>query len=446
MIPAAGGGTIAIRPKSYRSMEWLPSAPALAVTCVVLLIACILLALVLWSTKRHRDPRIRVECESGIDALVGSLAGLSLGTVAEGNSAEILRNGEFFDVVMAAIAKAKKSVHFESFLWKQGKLGEKLVEAFCERARAGVIVRVLVDAKGCDSIGDGVCEKLVAAGVKFGRYHPMKLRFIGVFNQRDHRKILVIDGKTAFVGGHCIVDEWKEETDGKGPYRDLSVRLEGPAVHQVQSCFSENWVGTTGELFAGDAYFPRTEPKGDLKVHVAATRPSGSAPAVKILHHMVICTAKKRLWIQNPYFLPEPYAIDAMGAAVKRGVDVRVMVPTAEASDMPLVQHAAHRNFTRLLKAGVRIFEFPTTLLHQKVMIVDSIWSAVGSTNFDDRSFEINDEITLGIQGKAFAKQLEDFFEEDVKACREVNAKEWEKRDFGHKVKDYFWYVWNELL
>jgi len=214
----------------------------------------------------------------------------------------------------------------------------------------------------------------------------------------------------------------------------------------VQSVFSENWVGTTGELFAGEAYFPKTEAKGDIKVHVAATNPGNSAPAVKILHHMVICTARKRLWIQNPYFLPEPYAIDAMGAAVKRGVDVRVMVPTAEASDMPLVQHAAHRNFDRLLKAGVRIFEFPTTLLHQKTMVVDSTWSAVGSTNFDDRSFEINDEITLGIHSKEFAKELEAVFEEDLKACKEVDAKEWENRGVMHKLQDNFWYLWNEML
>ncbi len=427
-------------------MNWLPSAPALAIACVVLFLICAFLVLVLWSTKRHRDPHIRVKCEAGIDALVPSLAGLSHGRVVEGNSVEILKNGEFFDVVMEAISKAKKSIHFESFLWKQGKLGERLVEAFCERARAGVTVRVLVDAKGCDSMGDSACKKLQAAGVKFARFHPLKLHYIGVINQRDHRKILLLDGKTAFVGGHCIVDTWMGEGDDKEHYRDLSVRLQGPAVHQVQSTFSENWVEVTGELFAGEDYFPKTEPCGDLKVHVASVRPSGSAPAVKILHHMVICTATKRLWIQNPYFLPEIEAIDAMGAAVKRGVDVRVMVPSADASDMPMVQHAAHRNFDRLLKAGVRIFEFPTTLLHQKVMIVDSVWSAVGSTNFDDRSFEINDEITLGIHGKAFAKQLEKLFEEDEKVCKEVKAKEWEKRGALHKLKDNFYYLWNEML
>jgi len=250
----------------------------MAILCGVLFFICVLLAVILWSTNHHRDPRIRVECDAGIDSLVGSLAGLSLGTVQEGNSVEILKNGEFFDVVMDAISKAKKSVHFESFLWKQGKLGEKLVKALCDRARDGVTVRVLVDAKGCDSMGDNACQKLVKAGVKFARFHPMKLRFIGVINHRDHRKILVIDGRTAFVGGHCIVDQWMGEGEDKEHYRDLSVRLEGPAVHQVQSVFSENWVGATGEMFAGDAYFPKTQPKGDISVHVAATNPSSSAP------------------------------------------------------------------------------------------------------------------------------------------------------------------------
>ena len=427
-------------------MDWLPSANVLAVLCVLMALVIVVLAFVLWSTKRHRDPHIRVKCEAGIDKLVPSLAGLSLGYEIEGNSVEILKNGEFFDVVMGEISKAKKSIHFESFLWKQGELGKKLVDAFCERSRAGVTVRVLVDAKGCGGMGDEACTKLTKAGVKFARFHPLKPRYIGVFNQRDHRKILVLDGKTAFVGGHCIVDTWMGEGDDKCHYRDLSVRLQGPAVHQVQSTFSENWVGTTGELFAGDDYFPKLEPKGDLKVHVASVRPSGSAPAVKILHHMVICTATKRLWITNPYFLPEVEAIEAMGQAVKRGVDVRVMVPSAEASDMPMVQHAAHRNFDKLLAAGVRLFEFPTTLLHQKVMTVDGVWSAVGSTNFDDRSFEINDEITLGIHGKAFAKQLEELFEEDQKVCKELDAKEWEQRGTLHKMKDSFYYLWNEML
>jgi cardiolipin synthase len=426
--------------------DLLPSAGVLAIACAVLVAICAVLVVVIWSIKRHRDPHIHVECEAPIQDLVPSLAGMTHGMEVEGNSVEILEDGDFFEAVMKEIAGAKKTVHFETFLWKEGKLGREVTDALCAKAREGLVVRVLADANGCKGMGDETCEKLEAAGVKFARYHPWKLRNIGVMNQRDHRKIVVVDGRVAFVGGHCVVDEWGGSGYGSKPYHDLSVRLCGPAVHQVQSAFSENWVETTGELFAGEDYFPKMEKCGNLNVHVARVTPSGSAPAVKILHHMAICTAKKRLWIQNPYFLPEIEAIDAMGKAVKRGVDVRVMVPTKEASDMPMVQIAAHRNFHRLLAAGVRIFEYPTTLLHQKTMVVDGVWSAVGSTNFDDRAFEINDEITLGIVGPEFAKQMEAVFERDAKACTEIDAKQWEKRGFKRRLQEHFFYLWNEQL
>ena len=426
--------------------NWIPSYTALVIACAALVLLCMVLVVFIWSIKRHRDPHIHVECEAPIQDLVASLAGLTHGMEVEGNSVEILEDGDFFEAVMEAIAGARKSVHFETFLWKAGKLGAKVTDTLCAKAREGVTVRVLVDANGCKDMGDDACEKLCAAGVKFARFHPLKLRNIGVMNERDHRKIVVLDGCTAFVGGHCVVDEWGGSGYGSKPYHDISVRLAGPAVHQVQSAFSENWVEVTGELFAGEDYFPKCEPQGDLKVHVARVKPEGSAPAVKILHHMAICTAKKRLWIQNPYFLPEPEAIDAMGKAVQRGVDIRVMVPTKEASDMPMVQIAAHRNFSRLLQAGVRIFEYPTTLLHQKVMVVDGVWSAVGSTNFDDRAFEINDEITIGIVGETFAGKLEAIFERDAKACKEVDPEEWERRGFVPRVKENFFYLWNEML
>ena len=161
---------------------------------------------------------------------------------------------------------------------------------------------------------------------------------------------------------------------------------------------------------------------------------------------MVICLARKSIRIQNPYFLPEPEAIEAFGEAVARGVDVRVMVPSAEASDMPIVQHAAHRNFRKLLEAGVRIFEYPKTLLHQKVMTVDGVWCAIGSSNFDDRSFEINDEITVGIKDAALAKQIEEIFERDAAECRELDAATWAKRGAWHRFKDNALYLINELL
>jgi cardiolipin synthase len=242
------------------------------------------------------------------------------------------------------------------------------------------------------------------------------------------------------------VDDWLGNAEDGQHFADLSVRLHGPIVHSVQAAFSENWGGHTGELFVGDDVFPELEPAGNVSIHAAYAKPEGSAPAVKILHHTVICLAKKRIWIQNPYVIPEPEAIDAFGEAVKRGVDVRVMMPSTSGSDNPMVQHAGHRNFEKLLRCGVRLFEYPHTLLHQKVMTVDGVWSAIGSSNFDDRSFETNDEITLSIRDEALAQRLDAVFEKYVPRATEVQLERWRKRPLTHKLKDNFFYMLNELL
>jgi cardiolipin synthase len=412
----------------------------------LLVLVIFFLLFVIWSMGRHRDPKLEIESDGTLDTLINSLAGLSLGTPIPGNRAEIFENGAFFDVLLDDMGKAQRSLHFETFLWKEGALSQRVTAALVARARAGVTVRVLLDATGCKKMGKETEQRLRDAGCKVTKFHERTLMNVGLINQRDHRKIVVIDGRTAFVAGHCIVDCWLGDGEDRDHWRDIGVRLTGPAVNAVQAVFSENWVEETGELFAGDDVFPQPERAGETLVHVAHAKPENSAPAVKILHHAVICCAKKRLWIQNPYLIPEPEAIDAYGEAVKRGVDVRVMVPSAEASDMPMVQHAAHRNFGKLLACGVRIFENPKTLLHQKVMTVDGIWCAIGSTNFDDRAFEINDEITLGFLDSKLARELEEVFERDLKDCTELRRDEWEKRGTLHKLKDHFFYLFNEQL
>ena len=406
----------------------------------------IFFVLVIWSIRRHRDPVLRVECDASIDELIPSLAGLTLSTAVDGNSVEILENGAFFDVLVEEIAAAKHSIHFEHFLWKEGVLGKRIADALSARARAGVTVRVLVDANGSRKIGKTVEQQLKEAGCKLVKYHSWHLRNIGVMNERDHRKLVVVDGRVALLGGHCIVDFWLGNAEDKDHYADVSVRLRGPIVHSVQAAFSENWVGETGELFMGDDVFPRLERAGDVTIHAAYVKPEGSAPAVKILHHAVICCARKRIWIQNPYFIPEPDAIDAFGAAVARGVDVRVMMPATSGSDNPMVQHAGHRNFEKLLRCGVRLFEYPSTLLHQKVMTVDGVWCAIGSTNFDDRSFETNDEITLGFLDSTTANRLDQIFEKYAPKCREIELDKWRKRSLTHRFVDNVFYLFNELL
>jgi cardiolipin synthase len=309
-----------------------------------------------------------------------------------------------------------------------------------------VKVRVLLDATGTKKMGKAAEQQMKQAGCRVVKFHHRHLRNIGVMNERDHRKLVVIDGRVGFVGGHCIVDTWLGNAEDKEHFADISVRLRGPIVNAVQSAFSENWAGETGELFVGDGVFPELARAGDVTMHAAYVKPEGSAPAVKILHHTVICLARERIWIQNPYFIPEPDAIEAFGEAVKRGVDVRVMMPSTGGSDNPMVQHAGHRNFEKLLRCGVRLFEYPHTLLHQKVMTVDGVWCAIGSTNFDDRSFEINDEITLGIRDRATAKQLDEIFEKYAPQCQEIKLERWRKRGIGHRLIDNMYYLLNEML
>ncbi len=405
-----------------------------------------LLVAIIWSIRRRRDIKLRVYSNEGIEHLLPSLAGLTLCTAVPGNSVELLENGRYFDVLLERIRAAERSVHFETFLWKDSTIGRTLAAALAEQAQAGRRVRVLFDANGAKDIASETVRQMREAGCKIAFFHDGTLRNIGLLNDRDHRKLVVIDGREAFVGGHCIVDTWLGNAQDHRFNADLSVRVRGPIVNTLQGVFSENWVGETTEVFGGDDYFPRLGPAGDTSIHAAYLKPEGSPPAVKILHHIAICMARERIRIQNPYFIPQPAAIDALGEAVRRGVDVRVLMPSTSGSDNPMVQHAGHRNFEKLLRCGVRLFEYPHTLLHQKVMTVDGVWSALDSSNFDDRSFETNDELTLGILDRDLAGQLDAIFDRYVARAEEVHLYAWHRRGAWHKLKDNTSYLFHELL
>jgi cardiolipin synthase len=411
------------------------------------ILAITILTILLWSIKREPDTQLRVDNPGELSALLPSLAGLTHAAIEQGNSMEVLQNGVmFFPAIQRDILAAKESVHLESFIWYDGKVARELAAVLATKARQGVEVRVLVDASGGRQLKGDVKESLEKAGVKIAHFHPLRISNLGRLNNRDHRKLLIIDGRIGYIGGYCIADEWAGDARHKKEFRDTGLRITGPVVNRLQAAFAENWIEETGEIPAGDKYFPKIAPTGTTPAHVAFTSPDGSVSSVQILYYLAIKSARREILIQNPYLLPDSQAIAALEEAVDRGVKVRIMVPSDDATDSPLVQHASHHHFGTLLKRGVKIYEYEKTLLHQKVMVIDGVWSCVGSTNFDDRSFQLNDEVSIGVIDRDIAEKLRTAFANDLRHTRERKFEEWSERSWWHKVKDGVAYLGRSQL
>ncbi|MFZ2489945.1 MAG: cardiolipin synthase [Thermoanaerobaculia bacterium] len=409
---------------------------------VGLILALAAMTILFWSVKRRTDPKLQVGDHGELQTLMPSIVGLTGSSLEEGNGVQVLQNGDgFFPPVLADIAAARHSIHLETFIWYDSAIARRLAEALAAKAQQGVSVRVLVDGSGGRQLDDEERAMLDRAGARVAHFHPFRISNLGRLNNRDHRKLIIIDGRIAYVGGHGIADEWTGNAQDREHFRDTALRITGPAVNQLQGAFAENWIEETGEIPAGDEYFPHLPPSGTSKVHVAYASPTGSVSSVEILHYLAIKSAKREILIANPYMVPDPEAIEALAEAVKRGVDVRVLVPSDDATDSPLVQHASHHHFGSLLQRGVKIWEYEKTLLHQKVMVVDGLWSCVGSTNFDERSFELNDEVSVGVLDAAVAQQLRAAFAADLQHAKQRHFEEWSNRPIRHRLLDGLAYL-----
>jgi cardiolipin synthase len=412
-----------------------------------LVLAIVVLVIMLWSGERGQEATLHVRDAGELPLLMPSIAGLTESSIDQGNRVEVLQNGDgFFSPLLRDIAAARESVHVESYIWWKGAICDQIAAALAAKARQGVEVRLLVDASGGHKMEKRLYAEMASAGVRVTKFHPVRFTTLGRLNNRDHRKIAVIDGRIGYIGGYGFAAEWTGHGQDRQHWRDSGLRLTGPIVNRLQGAFCENWIETTGEVLAGQKYFPPLPAAGTSAAHIAYTSPTGSLSAVQILYYVAICAARREVIIQNPYMLPDDDAIAAMAAAVKRGVVVRVMVPATSATDSPVVQHASHHLFKSMMQAGVHIYEFQRTLLHQKVIIVDGVWSCVGSTNFDDRSFQRNDEISVGIIDPAVAAQLKAAFADDLRSCQERHLGEWRKRPFWHKLIDGIAYAANPEL
>jgi len=403
---------------------------------IVIFLTALVLSYFVWSRMRRTRITLVLPAEFDLRSVFRSFAALTWGHVTEGNRVTIVQNSAFFDAMLDDAARATHSIHLETFLWRDSVISERVTEALAARAKEGIEVRVLVDQRGAKKTSPSVWARLRAAGVDFRVYHRMRFREFARYNQRDHRKIAVIDGRIGYTFGHGIDDMWGGDAEHPNGWRDTGARFEGPIVGELQAAFFDNWAVTTGRVIAGDAYFPRLAPAGETPVFAAYIRQPESPSAVQRLYYFAIAAAKSEIVLQNPYFLPDRQAIILFADAVKRGVRVSIMLPTSVTSDFAIVQHASHFYYGPLLAMGVRVYEHTISGLHQKVMIVDKELCTIGSANFDPRSFRINEEISVAILDKNVAAELRAAFDADVQHSEEWTLDRWRTRTFGHTLRD----------
>lgn len=388
---------------------------------------------------RRRIPmRYHMRHQFGVrdTAFLQTMHALTGAPLSGGNHITILKNGvQIFPSMLAAIRNAKKTINLEFYIYWDGEVGREFAETLAERARAGVKVKVILDAVGSGAMSPELIEFLNRNGIDTEWYHPLRWYTLSRFVHRTHRKILIVDGEIGFSGGIGIADEWLGDADSYDHWRETVIRVEGPVVTQMQFAFMDNWVKSRGELLTGLDYFPAVEPRGPHLTQVIKSSPSEGSSTVKLLYTISIVSAVRSIYISTAYFVPDVDTMHALEAAVRRGVDVRVVVPGAY-TDVPIVRAASRWQYERLLRRGIRIFEYQPTMMHAKTMVVDGIWSTVGSSNFDDRSFRLNDEVNVNVFDEEIARQMEAMFFEDIARSVEITEWKWLRRPLFERIKE----------
>ena len=358
--------------------------------------------------------------------------------ILPGNRVTDLENGdEIFPAMLEAIRGATTTITFETYIYWSGDIGAKFADALAERARAGVKVKVMVDWVGSIKMEDDLLQRMQDAGVEIHKYRPLKWYNLGRLNNRTHRKLLVIDGRIGFTGGVGIADQWEGHAQDTDHWRDLHFRIEGPVVAQVQSAFNDNWIKTTGVVLNGADYFPPLAPVGEMDAHMFVASPAGGSESMHLMYLMAIAAAERSIDLEAAYFVPDPLMIQALQAARHRGVRVRVIVP-GKHIDSDTVRLASKAHWGELLLAGVEIHEYQPTMMHNKLLIVDGMMTSVGSTNFDIRSFRLNDEASLNVYDAAFAQRMTEVFEADLKPTVRYDYTMWKDRPLRQKLFEKF--------
>jgi cardiolipin synthase A/B len=365
---------------------------------------------------------------------MGTLLGPPL---VDGNAVqELVNGGRIFPAMLEAIRAAERSITFETFIYWTGTIGREFAEALAERASSGVHVHVLLDWVGTSKLDSEALELMRKSGVQIEKYHPLRWYNLGRVNNRTHRKLLVVDGTVGFTGGVGIADKWDGDARNADEWRDTHYRVEGPAVAQMQAAFMDNWMKSRGEVLHGDDYFPAVKSVGGQLAQMFKSSSTEGSESVRLMYLLAIASAARNIRIANSYFVPDDLSIETLVAATKRGVKLEIIVPGKEI-DTEVTRKASRSRWGPLLEAGAEILEFQPTMFHCKTVIVDDLFVSVGSTNFDSRSFRLNDEANLNVFDAEFASRQIAIFEADKVRARPVSFEEWKHRPLREKVMEH---------
>jgi cardiolipin synthase len=397
--------------------------------------------LVVMNLFSHGETKITRRVEHRYDVaspqFVRSMGVLLGPPLVDGNRTETLLNGDqIFPSMLQAIASARRTINFETYIYWSGRVGQSFADALSERARSGVKVRILVDWVGGQKMDEAQLKQMQDAGVDIRRYHPLRWYTIDRLNNRTHRKLLVVDGRIGFTGGVGIADEWGGHAQDPEHWRDTHFRIEGPAVAQMQAAFADNWMKVSGTVLHGDDYFPALEPKGPHLAQVFKSSIEGGAESTHLMYLAAIAASRESIDLAMAYFVPDEIALETLEAAMKRGVKLRIIMP-GKHTDASLVRRASRALWGRILAAGAELYEYETTMYHCKVLVVDGLWTSVGSTNFDTRSFRLNDEANLNVYDRDFARRQREDFENDLKRSRRITYEEWANRPWHEKLWEH---------
>jgi cardiolipin synthase len=365
------------------------------------------------------------------------LGSLSDAQVNRTGTLEVLTNGpSFYPAELDAIRNATQSVNIEAYIFQKGKIADQYISALVERARAGVRVNLVIDAFGSAGTTNRYLAPLLEAGGKVGWYNRLSWHRLMHLDNRTHRELMIVDGHIGFIGGAGIADQWYSDTEKHPRWRDSAVRIQGEAVCNLQATFAENWLATSGEVLTGDAYFPNIRNENPLVAMVVNSTPTvGGGTRARILFQLLLASARKSISITTPYFLPDKSLMNELCRAVERGLRVRILVPGRK-SDHIVTRSTSRAGYGQLLKSGAEVYEYQPSMIHAKILCIDDLWVVVGSTNFDNRSFGINDEVNLAIRDANVALRFENDMAFDLEQSRRISLQEWKHRPVTERATE----------